>query len=318
MHINNQRKRRATQLLIMSRTDNSQPSSCANCGKGEESAGNLKACTACKMVKYCNRDCQIAHRPQHKKECKKRAAELHDEALFELPPPPEDCPICMLPVPSMDTGHKYYSCCGKEICSGCVHAVVLRDEDEQKCPFCRTPAPESDKENVKRLNKRKEAGDVRAMYILGCFYSKGRYGLPQDYEKALELWHQAGELGCADAYCNIGYAYRNGRGVEIDKKKASHYYELAAMGGDAAARHNLGFTEARKGAMKRALKHALIATGSGHKKSLDIIQIMYKDGDVSKDDYTKALRAYQAYLSEIKSEQRDKAAAFDEVVFKYY
>ena len=55
---------------------------CANCGKGEESAGDLKACTACKIVKYCNRDCQIAHRPQHKKACKRRAAELHDEKLF--------------------------------------------------------------------------------------------------------------------------------------------------------------------------------------------------------------------------------------------
>ena len=49
---------------------------CANCGKGEECAGDLKSCTACKMVKYCNRDCQIAHRPQHKKACKKRVAEL--------------------------------------------------------------------------------------------------------------------------------------------------------------------------------------------------------------------------------------------------
>ena len=39
-------------------------------------------------VKYCNRECQIAHRPQHKKECKQRAAELHEEALFKQPPPP--------------------------------------------------------------------------------------------------------------------------------------------------------------------------------------------------------------------------------------
>ena len=46
---------------------------CANCGKGEgeESAGDLKSCTACKLVNYCNRDCQIAHRSQHKKACKK-------------------------------------------------------------------------------------------------------------------------------------------------------------------------------------------------------------------------------------------------------
>ena len=96
---------------------------CANCGKGEESAGDLKACTACKMVKYCNRDCQIAHRPQHKKACKKRAAELHDEKLFKQPPPAEDCPICMLLLPSLHTGSKYKSCCGKIICSGCIHAV---------------------------------------------------------------------------------------------------------------------------------------------------------------------------------------------------
>jgi len=56
--------------------DNNVPDICANCGKGEESANDLKACTACKMVKYCNRECQIAHRPQHKK-AKKRAAEIH-------------------------------------------------------------------------------------------------------------------------------------------------------------------------------------------------------------------------------------------------
>ena len=47
-------------------TDNNNNTSitiCANCGKGEESSGDLKACTACKLVKYCNRECQIAHRP---------------------------------------------------------------------------------------------------------------------------------------------------------------------------------------------------------------------------------------------------------------
>jgi len=60
---------------------------CANCGKGEEESGKLKSCTACKLVKYCSRECQIAHRPQHKRECRRRAAELHDEKLFKQPPP---------------------------------------------------------------------------------------------------------------------------------------------------------------------------------------------------------------------------------------
>ena len=68
---------------------------CAACGK---EGNDLKACTACHMVKYCNRECQIAHRKQHKKACKKRAAELHDEKLFKEVEH-EDCPICMLPHP---------------------------------------------------------------------------------------------------------------------------------------------------------------------------------------------------------------------------
>ena len=38
---------------------------------------------------------------------------------------------------------------------------------------------------------------------------------------------------------------------------------------------------------------------------------------VSKDEYSKVLKAYQSYLDEIKSDQRDAAAAYDEE-FKYY
>jgi hypothetical protein len=29
----------------------------------------------------------------------------------------------------------------------------------------------------------------------GRYYDEGIHGLPQDHAKALELWHQAGELG---------------------------------------------------------------------------------------------------------------------------
>ena len=93
---------------MSSATDNMK--SCANCGKGEEASGDLKACTACKSVKYCNRECQIVHRPQHKKACKKRAAELHDEELFEQPVLNEDCPVCMIPLPSLEPGSKYQVC----------------------------------------------------------------------------------------------------------------------------------------------------------------------------------------------------------------
>ena len=101
--------------------------------------------------------------------------------------------------------------------------------------------------------------------------------MPQDYRKALELWHRAAKLGYAEAYNNIGYAYKYGRGVETDKKKGVYYYELAAMGGDVAARFNLGNNEERMGNFDRAIKHWMIAVGGGSSKSLKKIQELYSD-----------------------------------------
>jgi hypothetical protein len=98
--------------------------SCANCGQEENDEAKLKACVVCMLVKYCNKECQIAHRPLHKKECEIRAAELHEEALFRQPPRREDCPICFLMLPESEDGigQSYFSCCGKVVCGGCFHA----------------------------------------------------------------------------------------------------------------------------------------------------------------------------------------------------
>ena len=69
----------------------------------------------------------------------------------------------------------------------------------------------------------------------------------QNYEKALEQWHRAGELGDAQAHCNIGYSYMGGEGVAFDEEMAVHYYEIAAIRGNERARHNLGIVEEKAG-----------------------------------------------------------------------
>ena len=293
---------------------------CANCGKGEEESHKLKHCNACKMVKYCNRECQIAHRPQHKKECRKHVKELHDEELFKQPPLKEDCPICYLRLPTLKTGYTYQSCCGKIICSGCTYAPVYDNQgnevDNHKCPYCRTLWPSSHKEGAERLKKRAEAGDPVAIYNTGIYYRDGTYGYPQNHTKALKLWHQAGELGYASANINIGYVYEHGDGVEVDMKKATHYYDLAAMRGNVSARYNLGNNEVRAGNIERALKHHMIAK-SGEVDSLNEIKRLHTSGHATKEDYTKALQLYQEYLGEIKSDQRDETAAFSKK-YRYY
>ena len=73
---------------------------CASCGVAGGDDIKLKKCD-CKLVKYCSVKCQRDHRPKHKKECKKRAAELRDEILFKQPESSSylgDCPICYLPL----------------------------------------------------------------------------------------------------------------------------------------------------------------------------------------------------------------------------
>ena len=120
------------------------------------------------------------------------------------------------------------------ICSRCVYAPVYDDQgnkvDNQKCPYCRTPWHTSNEEMIKRTKKRFEADDPEAIYDIGCYYRDGKNGYPQDYTKALELFHRVGELGYARAYGYIGHSYANGVGAEVDTKKANHYWELAANG----------------------------------------------------------------------------------------
>ena len=69
--------------------------------------------------------------------------------------------------------------------------------------------------------------------------------------------------------------------------------------------------------MERALKHYMIAAGDGHNESLKTIQRIYLNKETTKDAYAKALRSHQAYLDEIKSDQRDEAAASREE-YRYY
>ena len=285
---------------------------CANCGKGEEYIGDLKACMACKMVKYCNRDCQIAHRPRHKRACKKRASEIRDEKLFQESPPPEDCPICFLPL-SLDTRESTFkSCCGKLVCLGCVHAMIEeRGEEEESayCPFCRTPQANSNEEEIERTEKLMENGNANAFYVLAGLYLEGTHGVVQDLAKACELYLKAGELGYANGYYCLGNAYREGRGVELDTKKARHYYELGAMKGCAIARNNLGSLEGISGNHRQAMKHCMISASAGFTQSLNVVKVGFKEGYVTKEEYESTLCAHNKWQDEIKSDMRDRALA---------
>eukprot|EP00984_Skeletonema_dohrnii_P012019 scaffold4831_cov131-Skeletonema_dohrnii-CCMP3373.AAC.3 len=106
---------------------------CASCGIAEVDDIKLKKCTACDLVKYCSVKCQRNHRPQHKRACKKRAAELRDEILFKQPESRDlgDCPICFLPLPIDHTKSTLMACCSKTICNGWDYANMIRETEER-------------------------------------------------------------------------------------------------------------------------------------------------------------------------------------------
>ena len=111
----------------------------------------------------------------------------------------------------------------------------MSDEEGNICPFCREPNV-CYNGHVKRLQKLTNNGNANAYYMLGIYYANELMGVQQDWNKANELYLKAGELGCAMGYNNLGLSYHKGTGVEVDKKKAKYFYELAAMKGDVGAR----------------------------------------------------------------------------------
>ena len=175
------------------------------------------------------------------------------------------------------------------------------------CAFCRMPIPRSGAEAITRMKKLVDKGNANALSSLGLIYFRGTHDLPRDYQKAYELWRKAGELGSAEAYYNLGIVYRRGDGLEVDMKNAKHYYELAVIRGNIKARHNLGVLEGDFGNDQRAFKHLIIAAKAGTKESLKLVKLGFIDGQVTKDEYEKTLRAYHDRQKEMKSDMREAA-----------
>jgi len=281
---------------------------CAACGK-EGDSNDMNTCNKCKEVKYCNAACKKKHRHKHKKKCERRVAELHDEKLFK-DVEPDECLLCMQPTPVETKYVSFHSCCGKLICNGCMYSMMM-SEGQDICAFCRTPPAASDEEIVKRVKKLMDNGNANAFNMFGYAYAHGRYNMQRNWSKANESWLKAGELGCMDGYFNFAVHLGKGRGgIEVDEEKSKHYYELAAMGGHAMARYNLGCLEWKAGNYDRAYKHLILAARAGHKKSLDFIKEGFMDEEVSKDEYETTLRAYHERQKEMKSDMRDAAEEY--------
>jgi TPR repeat protein len=80
---------------------------------------------------------------------------------------------------------------------------------------------------------------AHAQFTLGRLYEK-RGDVPEDLDKATELYQKAADRGNAGAQFNLGLLYEKGEGVPKDLGRAAELYQKAADQGNANAQYNLG------------------------------------------------------------------------------
>jgi len=196
---------------------------------------------------------------------------------------------------------KYYPCCGKSICRGCVRSFCKSDNDD-KCPFCNSDrGNKTEEEQVGDNMKRVEANDPTSICMLANSYHHGLNGLQQDQTKAMELYARAADLGFNKAHHHLADIYHAGGAP----KKAKFHYEAAAMAGHEMARYNLGVMECNSGNMERAIKNWTIGASAGEFDAMNHLRIGFEKGNVSQESIDSTLAAYNNSCAEMRSEARD-------------
>jgi hypothetical protein len=234
-----------------------------------------------------------------------------DEELFKQPPKADDCPICLEMLPTLlSTGTRFMTCCSKTICSGCAY-VCKRKGYDVVCPHCKVELPKSLAGIIQQLTKRVEANNADAMYALGIMYQEGKNGVEQDRFKGTKLLLRASKLGSVKANDALVRTC-----TSQDFNKGVHYSELAAKSGCPSSRFFLGNLDALRGKMDRAIKHWQFACEGGNPAALTSILRCVKKGTATWADYRKALQSYQQYLKDVKTAERDEAAAHSHT-FRY-
>ena len=105
----------------------------------------------------------------------------------------------------------------------------------------------------------------------------------------------------------IGNLYVAGAVVAQDVSKGLEYCEIAAKKGSVQAHQYLALFHERNGNIQLCIKHLRVAADAGDKETMDTVMAFYKAKELSKEELTQTLRAFQNSSSEMKSKDRDEA-----------
>ena len=109
-----------------------------------------------------------------------------------------------------------------------------------------------------------------------------------DYAKAVAQWQKDAARGDADAQYNLGQAYRLGRGVPQDMKKAEELYAKAAAAGHPLAADNYGLLLFQQGRRAEAMPYLRDAVNRGDPRAQYLMGIAHVNGDLVEKDWVRA------------------------------
>ena len=256
-----------------------------------------------------------------------------------------ECPICFHVLPLQRSESVYHSCCGQVICHGCVvgtQRTQLKEpqpqfkelgriiegttpEEEQfwrikkygrhiyVCPYCRAPFPKDGEEALQRLYARIEIRNhdyTEAVNILGRCYMEGKYGLPQNFTKAEELFKKALDLDDPQAASNLYHLYH--QHYPDQKEKAMEYLVRGEQFGHLQCMKILALEALRSDNVEEATRLSVKLARLGEWEDTRDLLMFYQHKLLSKDVLASTLRANQSVKDEVKTKRRDFAKRFME------
>jgi TPR repeat protein len=126
-----------------------------------------------------------------------------------------------------------------------------------------------------------------------------------DYAAAVHEWEGPASVGDPDALFNLAQAYRLGRGVPVDAKRAEALYAQAAAKGHLQAADTYGLMLFQDGRREAALPYVEDAARRGDPRAEYLLGIARFNGDIVSKDWVKAY----ALLSMANAQGLPQAAA---------
>jgi TPR repeat protein len=97
----------------------------------------------------------------------------------------------------------------------------------------------ADQKPIEEVKAKAEAGDAKSQVELGFRYKQGK-GVEKDQAEAVKWYRKAAEQNFAEAQFSLGVCYYEGEGVAKDQAEAVKWHRKAAEQNLAKAQYNLG------------------------------------------------------------------------------